>query len=125
MRYALYANFSPILAATVDSGPRQFRQGKRGRNRMTPQTETATRALWAADPTIPRERAEAAIRLAKGEESQPLPRIVRTKEAARLFHVTTKTLRAWAKAGALVPVYGKNKLRIGYTEASVRALAEA
>jgi DNA-binding transcriptional MerR regulator len=46
-------------------------------------------------------------------------------EAARLFHVTTKTLRGWAKAGALVPVYGKNKLRIGYTEASVRALAEA
>lgn len=94
-------------------------------NNMNTQTETATRALWAADSTIPRERAEAAIRLAKGEEAKPLPRVVRTMEAARLFHVTTKTLRAWAKAGALVPVYGKNKLRIGYTEASVRALAEA
>lgn len=92
---------------------------------MTPQTESATRALWAADPTITSERAEAAIRLAKGEEAKPLPRVVRTMEAAHLFHVTTKTLRAWAKAGALVPVYGKNKLRIGYTEASVRALAEA
>lgn len=91
---------------------------------MTPQTETATRALWAADPTIPRDRAEAAFRVLSGEDSKPIPRIVRTTEAARLFHVTTKTLRQWAKAGALVPVYGKNKLRIGYTEASVRALAE-
>ena len=92
---------------------------------MNTQTETATRALWAADSTIPRERAEAAIRLVKGEEAAPLPRIVRTKEAARLLGVTTKTLRAWAARGALVPIYGKNRLRIGYTEASVRALAEA
>ncbi len=91
---------------------------------MTPQTESATRALLATDPTIPRERAESAIRLLRGDDAKPLPRIVRTTEAARLFHVTTKTLRAWAKAGALVPVYGANKLRIGYTEASVRALAE-
>jgi hypothetical protein len=91
---------------------------------MNIQTESATRALWAADPTIPREQAEAAIRLAKGEESKPLPRIVRTTEAARILGVTTKTCRVWAKAGALSSVYGKNKNRIGYTEESVRALAE-
>lgn len=92
---------------------------------MTPQVESATRALWTADPTITHEQAEAGIRAAKGEEPKPLPRIVRTVEAARHLHVTTKTLREWSRRGALVPVYGKNKLRIGYTEASVRALAEA
>ena len=91
---------------------------------MTPTTKTALAAIIAADATIPEETAKAALKLLDGKpEEKPLGRILRTTEAARLCGVTTKTLREWAKAGALVSVYaGGNKLRTGYTEASVRAL---
>jgi len=91
---------------------------------MKPTTKTALAALCAADDTISEERAKAALRLLDGDETaRPFQRVIRTTEVARLFGVTTKTLREWAKAGALVSVYaGKNKLRTGYTEASVRAL---
>ena len=89
-------------------------------------TRTAITAILAADASVSKETASRAISVLNGEETpRPIGRVIRTMEAASIFHVTTKTLRAWAKAGALVPVYGKNKLRIGYTEASVRALAEA
>jgi hypothetical protein len=93
---------------------------------MNGTTETAINALLAADPTITKQQAADVRRiLGGGEMPRPIGRVLRTTEAARLLGVTTKTLRLWAKAGALESVYaGANKLRTGYTEASVRALAE-
>ncbi len=91
---------------------------------MQATTKTAISALLAADGTVDKKAAKHALAILDGGDTpRPMGRILRTTEAARLCGVTTKTLRAWAKAGALVPVYaGDNKLRTGYTEESVRAV---
>lgn len=90
---------------------------------MQGSTKTAIAAILAADASIPKETAAAALRLLSGEDERPLGRILRSTEAARLCGVTTKTLRNWCKAGVLVPVkMPGNKLKTGYTEASVRAV---
>lgn len=92
---------------------------------MQSTTQAAIAALLAADATVPKDTADAALRLLNGEESRPVGRLLKTKDVARVLNVTTKTLRAWAEAGALVPVYAPGrKLRAGYTEASVRAFIE-
>ena len=103
------------------------KRGKRQKEHtMRESTKTALSAILAADESIPNEAAKRAMAILEGGETpRPLGRVIRTTEAARLLGVTTKTLRNWTKGGALVPVYaGGNKLRTGYTEASVRALAE-
>lgn len=90
---------------------------------MQAQTKTAVAAIIAADASIDKETAAAALRLLSGEKEKPIGRVMRTKEVARLFGVTTVTLRDWARNGVLVPVYGPGKkLRMGYTEESVRAV---
>ena len=90
---------------------------------MVKTTETTLRAMMSADGTITNEQAEAALRILAGKDDPaPIGRMLKTTEAARLCGVTTKTLRAWTKAGLLVPLYGSGtKQRVGYTEASVRA----
>jgi hypothetical protein len=82
--------------------------------------------MMGTDGTITKEQADAAIRALSGKtDPAPIGRLLKTTEAARLCGVTTKTLRAWTRAGLLVPVYGSGaKQRIGYTEASVRAFLE-
>jgi hypothetical protein len=89
-------------------------------------TKNAILAILATDETVNPATADHALAVLEGGEMpRPLGRVIRTREAARILGVTTKTLRNWTKAGTLVPVYaGGNKLRTGYTEASVRALAE-
>ena len=92
---------------------------------MQNSTRTALAAIIAADATIPKETAESALKLLDGGNDGPAPlgRVVRTAEACKLFGVTTKSLRLWALAGRLVPVYGgQNRRRVGYTEESVRAI---
>ena len=93
---------------------------------MLEHTKTALRAVMAADTTITKEQADAALRALSGKtDPAPVGRLLKTTEAARLCGVTTKTLRAWARAGLLVPVYAAGmKQRVGYTEASVRAFVE-
>ncbi len=107
---------------------------------MTSNTKTALTAILAADGSIPaelagfalkmlgtggaitKEDADAVLKRLEGREDG-IERVVRTKEARRLFGVDVKTLRNWAQRGRLVPVYGGNaKFRIGYTAESVRAL---
>lgn len=91
---------------------------------MQTQTKTALAAIIAADASIPKESAVRALAVLDGAEvPRPMGRLLKTTEAARILHVTTKTLRGWSKSGALVPVYVPGaKLRSGYTEESVRAL---
>lgn len=93
---------------------------------MLKHTETIIRATLAADDTITKEQADTALRVLHGKaDPEPVGRILKTTEAARLCSVTTKTLRTWTKAGLLVPVYGSGtKQRIGYTEASVKTMVE-
>ena len=93
---------------------------------MQSNTRTAIAAILAADASIPKETANRALAILDGADvPRPMGRVIRTTEAARILGVTTKTARAYAAAGALVSVYGPgNKLRTGYTEESVRALAE-
>lgn len=94
---------------------------------MTKNTRTILAATFAADGTITQEQADAALKVldGKGDPAGEVGAVVRTREAARLLGgVTTKTLRDWCARGRLVPVYGSNTRRIGYTAASVRALIE-
>ena len=91
--------------------------------------EKTTRAIidaaLAADRTVHRPDAERALRLLDGNESEAasLGRVVRIPEACSRLGVTSKTLRLWSAQGALVPVYGaQRRRRVGYTEASVRAV---
>jgi len=94
---------------------------------MTKNTRTILAATFAADGTITQEQADAALKVlaGKGNAGAVVDSVVRTKEAARLLGgVTTKTLRLWSRAGRLVPVYGSDKCRIGYTAESVNALIE-
>lgn len=93
---------------------------------MNDTTRAAIAAILKSDSTIPKATAEAALRLLDGgDERRPIGRVLRTTEAAKLLGVTTKTCRLYAAAGALESVYVPgNKNRTGYTEASVRALAE-
>ena len=73
---------------------------------MQDTTRTALTAILAADPTVSRPAATRALSILDGADApHPMGRILRTTEAARLCGVTTKTLRAWSKAGVLVPVY--------------------
>lgn len=92
---------------------------------MTKNTRIAIVAILAADETITPADAAAALKVldGKGSPAVAVGAVIRTPEAARLLGgVTTKTLRDWAAAGRLVPVYGSNTRRIGYTAESVRAL---
>ena len=94
---------------------------------MTNNTRTALAAILAADGTITKAAALAALNLldGKGNPAAEVGAVIRTKEAVRIFGgVTTKTLREWAARGRLVPVYGSKSRRIGYTAESVRALIE-
>ena len=93
---------------------------------MTKNTRTALTAILAADATIPQEQADAALKVLEGRAGPvEVGAVVRTSEAARLLGgVTTKTLRAWAARGRLVPVYGSEGRRIGYTAESVKALID-
>lgn len=90
---------------------------------MTANTKNAIVAILATDPSVTEEQRQAALK-ALSEQPVEVGPVMRTKDVqAMLGGVTTKTLRAWTKAGRLVAVFGADKCRIGYTEASVRALA--
>ena len=94
---------------------------------MTSNTREAVRAILAADSTITPEEAGEAIKLLSGkvDKEKPLPRVVKSREAARLCGVTTQTLRQWAREGIIQPVYaGRNVARLGYTQESIRALLD-
>lgn len=92
---------------------------------MTDNTREAVRAILAADSTIPSTVKADALKLLAGNSNgdKPLPRIVKTGEAARLCGVTTRTLRRWGDTGIIEPVYaGKAACRIGYTRESIEKL---
>ncbi len=94
---------------------------------MTENTREAVRAILATDSTVAPSLAAAALKLLAGEggDNKPLPRLVRTAEAIRLFGVTRKTLCIWAEKGFLAPVYaGKTRCRLGYTSESVQRMLE-
>ena len=89
-------------------------------------------AAGSVDGTI-EARADAALAVLEGKAEviaadanrDELGRVVRTVEARKILGgVTSKTLRDWCARGRLVPVYGSNTRRIGYTAESVRALVE-
>ena len=94
---------------------------------MKKATLTALAAILDLDNSIPKEKAEAVIRYLLDKdilaERGAVPRSIRIREVQKLFGgVTSKTLHRWAAQGKLVPVYGSNSRRIGYTEDSVREL---
>ena len=92
---------------------------------MKATTRSIFTSALAADETISKATGERVLSILDGGDSGPPPlgRVIRTAEAARLCAVTPKTLRLWALAGRLVPVYGgQNRRRVGYTELSIRTV---
>ena len=95
---------------------------------MTPATKTAVAAILKADPTITTEQVQAALEAASGTTTPnailPLARAVRPKDAAAALGVCPRTLRRYANAGLLKPVFrgtGKNRRAVAYTADSINA----
>ena len=76
--------------------------------------------ILKSDDTIT-QRAMDAILLAM--DGNVLEEIVTREEARRIFHVGNRALQKMVKRGVLDPVLGSGSRSIGYTRASVTALA--
>ncbi len=91
-------------------------------------TRKGVLALLDADPTISKSQRAGVVAILDGKApvTEPVPRVYSPAETSKLFGVTTKQVRVWAANGKLERVKPgpKAKRGIGYTEASVRALAE-
>lgn len=94
---------------------------------MLATTKQAIAAILAADPSISREQQKAILATATQtqRETAPIGRVIRREEAARILGFSAKRCDQLANIGALkrVTVPGV-KRSIGFTEASVRAIAE-
>lgn len=91
-------------------------------------TRKMIRSAIGADGTITKSQEAVVLAVLEGRKptAEPVPKVVSQDEAADLFGVSKKQLRVWARQGYLVPVrLGEKQTKaIGYTEASVRAVAE-
>ena len=87
-------------------------------------TETAVRAICAADPTLTPEQIDAAITALTNKPKQTAPRAYSAKEAAGLLGVSRRTVRAYARRGLLTPIRAGSKgaRAHAYTGASVEKL---
>ena len=95
---------------------------------MLQHTETAIRAILAADPSVTPEQAKAAINAAKGAEASASSDIRKTDailtvaEVAGILHTTKRSVSRYATLGAIrrVRVPGMSRA-VGYSAESVRA----
>ena len=91
-------------------------------------TRKMIRSAIGADGTITKSQEAVVLAYLEGRKpaADPVPKVISQDEASEVFGVTKKQLRVWAREGYLVPVrLGKKQTKaIGYTEASVRAVAE-
>ncbi len=95
---------------------------------MVDLTRKMLEAAFATDTTITKAQRSSALAVLEGKApaTEPMPRIYAPKEAAKLFGVTPKACRDWARKGLLASVRlgPKGRRGIGYTERSVRSLLE-
>ena len=96
---------------------------------MLKSTETALRAICAADPTVNAAQMKAGIAELNGEGihemmGEPPPRAYTREQVAALMGVNRKTVTGYARRGLLVPIFtGAGAVRAqGYTGESVAAL---
>lgn len=96
---------------------------------MLKTTEQALSAILASDPSVTPDQRKAFLGFLKSPAASKavneIPRVIRRKEAARILGVSPKRCDQWAASGALKRVTPPGMFRcIGFTEASVRAIAE-
>lgn len=89
---------------------------------MNANTRNAILAIIATDATITPEQSAAALRALDGVQERPVGRVLRAGEVAKMFRVTTRSVRAWREAGLLKAVRGAGSKTLGYTEESALAL---
>lgn len=92
--------------------------------------EAALAAVVTADPTVTPERVKNALAALDGvtaadiglARSEPPPRILAPEVVAELMHVSTRSLRTYARRGDIrrAHIGGKNQRAHGYWEDSVR-----
>lgn len=87
---------------------------------MKAETRATVVMILKSDDTIT-QRAMDAILLAM--DGNVLEEIVTREEARRIFHVGNRALQKMVKRGILDPVLGSGSRSIGYSRASVTALA--
>lgn len=91
-----------------------------------PHLRTAFAALLQADPTIDQDKAKRLLAIYDGtSEGAVLPpldldRVVPFAEAATIVRRDKRTLRNWARRGALRFIYGTGHRAIGVSAASLR-----
>lgn len=96
---------------------------------MLRSTETALRAICAADPSVNASQMKAALAELSGKGvrevvGEPPPRAYTRQQVAALLGVNRKTITGYAKRGLLIPIYSgaSGKRAQGYTGESVAAL---
>ena len=122
------ARFSGAYIETrAESRGRQKRHLRKD-NAMNGNTKKLLRSAFAMDESILPERVEAVFRILEGREKSAraeVPRVYKAAAVGKLLGVTSRTVRNLEKRGVLAAVRFPGSARaIGYTEASVRALAE-
>jgi hypothetical protein len=96
--------------------------GQQGKKMKT--TETAVRAICAADPTLTPEQIDAAINALSIKPKHAAPRAYSIQETADLLGVSRRTVRAYARRGLLIPIRAgsKGERAHAYVGASVEKL---
>ena len=96
---------------------------------MKHEIKAAVIGVLKTDPSVESETISAAMEILEGQrrpsEPRPLSRIVHRKEARMILGVCDRTLDYLVKHGKLARVFGCGRRAIGFTEESIRALAEA
>ena len=95
---------------------------------MLQPTRVAITAICKADPSITADQLRDALDVLAGKNQggavQAIARAVRPKQAAEALGVCSRTLRRYATAGLLVPVYrsaGAKRRAVAYTAESINA----
>ena len=91
-----------------------------------PHMRAAFTAFLHADPTVDQAKAERLLAIYDGENESSclspinLDRVVPFAEAARIVRRDQRTLRNWARRGALRFIYGAGRRAIGVSATSLR-----
>ena len=95
---------------------------------MLQTTRVAITAIAKADPSITPEQLREALDVLAGKTTggavQPVARAVRPKQAAEALGVCPRTLRRYATAGLIQPIYrtaGAKRRAVAYTADSIAA----
>jgi len=93
-------------------------------------TQAVVKLLLSTDSVVTADQMNLVLEILKGNPpvgvlaGTPLPHVVHRREAMRLLGVASRTIDNYVEKGLLTPVRGCGRKVVGYSEESVRCLAE-